>query len=518
VAVPVSPEQGARIQAADGKLYATGSENVYGSDDNGRTWLNLTGFNGRSIVGDGFTSLAISPADPNDISAANQYGVWRSLDGGLSWHSLNEDLPNLPIRRLLGRRSALLEDNTTVALEGGTWNASNGPAAETELLARVSRPGLIVSAAAEAAGVTYVGTADGHLLTSRDGGATWSGAPQTTGAPVGRIWVDPERPESALASASTRIFRTVNGGLFWDDVTGPLPATRVHALAADRSAGVIYAATDRGVLAATLSVNDAGPPASGWRSVNRNLPPAAAWDIRLNADNTLTVALDGYGVFEAPAPHRSRAVHLVNAADLSDRPAAPGSLLTVLNANAAQATAAQPGNGPLAYPVIAASAQSSQLQVPFSALPGTYQLSVAGAGGRWTLPLNVRSVAPAVFVDSEGAPLVLDAGSGLVMDPDVAVRGGASVALLATGLGTVTPEWPAGTPAPFEAPPVVTGAVQAFLDGTPVEVTRATLAPGYVGYYLVELQVPRIVNRGAVDLRLVMNGEESNHVRLYLEP
>ena len=59
--------------------------------------------------------------------------------------------------------------------------------------------------------------------------------------------------------------------------------------------------------------------------------------------------------------------------------------------------------------------------------------------------------------------------------------------------------------------------VTAFLDGTPVQVTRAVLAPGYVGYYLVELQIPAIVNRGTSELRIVMNGEESNRVRLYLD-
>jgi uncharacterized protein (TIGR03437 family) len=92
------------------------------------------------------------------------------------------------------------------------------------------------------------------------------------------------------------------------------------------------------------------------------------------------------------------------------------------------------------------------------------------------------------------------------------------VQILATGLGKVTPEWPTGQPAPLDTPHNVTGNVTAFLDGRQVEVKRASLAPGYVGYYLVELQVPSIVNRGASEFRLVMNGEESNRVKLYLEP
>jgi uncharacterized protein (TIGR03437 family) len=508
-----APEPGARVQSAGDRLYALGHDNVYGSEDRGGTWLNLTGYNGRSIIGDNFSALAISPSDPKDVSSANQYGVWRSLDGGLSWRSLNEGLPNLPIRRLTGRRSVLLDDNSQATLEGGVWTPVGKPDDEAVLMARAARTGLRISAAAHAVDIDYAGTADGRLFTSRDAGNTWSEAPQTTGAPVGRIWVDADRPQSALATAGFRIYRTVNGGLFWDDVTGGLPDTRVHALTADRSAGVVYAATDRGILSASLSLDSAGPPASNWRSISRNLPSAAAWDIRLNPDNTLTAALDGYGVYETQAPHRSRAIHLLNAADLSDRPAAPGSLLTLLNADVAQAASEAQ-----AYPVIAASAQSSQLQVPFDAAPGAYQLALSGTDGRWTVPLNIRDVAPAIFVDSEGAPLILDSSTGLVMDPNTAVRAGSSVAVLATGLGKVSPEWPAGKPAPLDAPPVVSGTVMAYLDGIPVEVTRAALAPGYVGYYLVELRIPPIVNRGVSGLRLVMNGEASNDVRFYIEP
>lgn len=509
------PEAGARIQQATNRLYAVGSGNLYASDDTGRSWLNLTGFNGRSIIGDGFTAFAVSPDDPKDISASNSFGVWRSRDGGMSWHSLNDDLPNLPVRRLTGRRSLLLDDDSQVLLESGVWKPASSALADQEaaLIARVTRAGIRVSAAAQAAGTLYSGSADGNLYASVDNGANWTLAPQSTGAPVERIWVDQERPQSALAIAGFRIFRTVNGGLFWDDVTGLLPQTRIHAVAADRSAGVIYTATERGVFTGTLSLDDAGPAATNWRSINRNLPAAAAWDLRLNPDNTLTVALDGYGVFETQAPHRSRAVRLVNAADLSERAAAPGSLLTILNAGVAQAVA-----GRLNYPVIATSEQSSQLQVPFETGAGAYQIALSGTEGRWMVPVNVKDASPAIFVDSEGSPLMVDSPSGLVMDTNVAVRAGASVSLLATGLGRVTPEWPAGVPAPLEAPPVVAGSVTAWLDGIPVEVVRATLAPGYVGYYLVELRLPRIVNRGATDLRLVMNREESNHVRLFIEP
>jgi hypothetical protein len=72
-------------------VYAAAGDNVYGSDDNGKSWVNLTGYNGRSIVGVGFTALAVSTVNPQEIAAANQFGIWRSLDGGMSWRGLNSE-------------------------------------------------------------------------------------------------------------------------------------------------------------------------------------------------------------------------------------------------------------------------------------------------------------------------------------------------------------------------------------------------------------------------------------------
>jgi uncharacterized protein (TIGR03437 family) len=60
--------------------------------------------------------------------------------------------------------------------------------------------------------------------------------------------------------------------------------------------------------------------------------------------------------------------------------------------------------------------------------------------------------------------------------------------------------------------------VRAYLDGAAVEVTAATLAPGYVGFYLVQIQLPRIANAGPGELVIEAEGQQSNRVRLYLEP
>ena len=502
------PEAGARIEGAGTRLYAAAPSNIYASDDGGRTWINLTGFNNRSIIGDRFTSLAIAPGNPQEIAAANRYGVWRSLDGGLSWHSLNDDLPNLTVRRLIDSRTISLADGAVEAARSGLWTPEETTDTEAALETRFG-----ASAVAVAGRTVYAGKAEGRLAASHDNGSTFTEAPRIAAESISRIWIDAEHPDSALAAAGAHLYRTVNGGLFWDEVTGALRAGMIHGIAADSSAGVVYVATDNGVFSSRISLNAASAATSPWIDVTRNLPAAPAWDVRLNPDNTLSVALDGYGVFETAAPHRTQNVRIVSGADLTDRPAAPGSLISVLGAKVDSVS-----NSGNAYPVLAASERSSQVQVPFEATPGTFSLSLKGATDTWTVPLTVQNAAPAIFVDADGAPLLVDAASGLVLDPKLAVYAGSTVGLLATGLGKVIPDWPTGVPAPADQPPAVAGTVTAFLDGRPIEVTRAVLAPTYVGYYMVEVQIPAIVNRGVSELRIVMNGSESNRVKVSLEP
>jgi uncharacterized protein (TIGR03437 family) len=513
------PESGIQFASSGERRYSLTRENVYGSDD-GRQWVNLTGFQGRSIVGDGFAALAVSPSNPLDIAAANQFGVWRSLDGGLSWQGVNDNLPNLAARSLAGQRTVALATAaspgaTLASASAGKWALVEGKAPETALDADLAaRTGIEVSAAARAGTTIYAGRPDGHVLVSADDGTTW---PTESALPdagsIARIWVDPANGQSALAASGARLYRTTNGGKFWDEVTGALNAGAVHGIAADSSAGVVYLATDRGVFSGRLSLIAADLAPATWSSVSRDLPIATAWDARLNPDGTLTVLLDGYGVFETPAPHRALAPRIVNGADMTDRAAAPGSLISVIGANVRQAS-----SGRYVYPVLLPSDRSSQLQVPFEIAPGTLQLALESDGNLWMAPLNVKQASPAIFVDPDGTPMIQDSASGLVIDAGTPLRAGAVIQVLATGLGRVTPEWPTGVPAPVDSPPAVAATVTAYLDGTPIRVTRATLAPTLVGTYLVELEIPSIVNRGASELRIVADGEESNRVKLYLEP
>jgi uncharacterized protein (TIGR03437 family) len=70
--------------------------------------------------------------------------------------------------------------------------------------------------------------------------------------------------------------------------------------------------------------------------------------------------------------------------------------------------------------------------------------------------------------------------------------------------------------APAVDTPEVTAKVQAYLDTSEVAVSRATLAPGYVGMYLVEVQLPSILNYGGMELYVTADGQESNHVPIVI--
>jgi uncharacterized protein (TIGR03437 family) len=319
---------------------------------------------------------------------------------------------------------------------------------------------------------------------------------------------------AALGGDGPRVLRTTNSGGFWDDLTSNLPNGAAHGITAARTAGAVYVATDNGVFFATADLENASPAAVTWMPIGNRLPAAPASDVKLDANGyQLYAALDGYGVYATPAPHRGRILRLVNAADFSTRPAAPGSLISVLGARINSANASS-----LSFPVLAASDTESQIQVPFEATAANLSLALETGRGRFTLGLPVQPVSPAIFVNRDSSPMILDADSGLMLDGRKTAHSNSRIQVLATGLGKVRPDWPTGMPAPLENPPAVDATVKAYVDRVPVEVKRATLAPGYIGFYLIEVQLPAIVNAGPAEFYITADGQESNRVQVVLEP
>ena len=536
------PEPGAltRAQTSRSSTVYAFANFIYRSADAGESWNNLTGYRGQSIIG-AARDLAVSPRDPDEVAVATHDGVYRSLNGGESWSGVNEGLPNFPRARILsmpaGAQGARLELREANGSPGSIvewmpgqragWSLTDDAVNPDRQLAEALQSlwGVAVTAAHREGNIVYAGLSDGHIRISTDGMANWRTAPENQSAtgPVEAFWVDPQDPRNALAvlgssSASTlraaHVLRTTNFGGFWDNVAPNLPDIAVHGVAAGRVTGAVYIATDSGAFYSATALKD-GAGAALWQALPGLPQGAPVSDVKLDAPgNTLWAAVQGYGVFATPAPHRRRDPQLVSSADMQIHPAAPGALMTVAGA---EVTAARTGN--LSVSVLRTGNAESQIQIPFNVRGDSLALSlVTPAGVRSLGPVPLATASPVIFVDRDGSPILFNGDSGDLVDAAHPARPRDRIQIMATGLGQVRPELPAGVEAPAENPPNVVADVRAFIDGQPVNVTLKELAPLYAGWNLIEIEIPRIVNEGGSELYLDVDGHASNHVRLYIEP
>jgi uncharacterized protein (TIGR03437 family) len=524
---PNSPESGARTVEATtnrARLYAFGM-NAWRSDDAGASWKNLTAVKGQSILGSSILDLAVSPADADEVTVATETGLWRTMDGGLTWDGLNQALPNFSARRIHrlpegmnGLEVEVTGIQGTLVWQPGEKTAWRPGAKSAELAGelRARLTGMIgaaITAAVSTGDFLYGGSADGRLFVSPDAGRTWRAAPQNAGGPITGFALDPSEPNTAIATVAadrnSRVWRTLNGGLNWDDLSSDLPIGRAYHAAFDLASGTVYVATSNGLFWTKADLRARGP-ATSWAQLAGNLPSAPVYDVQLNRSSTqLYVALDGYGIYAANAPHRRSDPRFVSAADYGARSAAPGSLLSFVGGPIRQAR-----TGDRVVPVLASSPDESQVQVPFDVQGDALPLMI----DRLSMRLPLESTAPAIFVDRDGTPMIIDADSGVLLDAATPARPGMRVQVLATGLGRVQPDWPTGVPAPLDNAPRVAAQVKVYLDRVPLTVTKATLAPGYVGFYVVEFELPAIVNAGPAEVYLEAAGRPSNRTRLILRP
>src|SRR5205807_7146603 len=142
-----------------------------------QTWSNLTGYKGVSILGNGLSDLAVSPRDPDEIVAAAFTGVWRSVDGGLSWTGLNQALPNLSVRRIYATPSGMEGMRVSVKTPGmpefewapgekNAWKPSGNPDVQREVVLEQALSQALnttITAVAAAGNYVYAGSADGQL-------------------------------------------------------------------------------------------------------------------------------------------------------------------------------------------------------------------------------------------------------------------------------------------------------------------------------------------------------------------
>jgi uncharacterized protein (TIGR03437 family) len=528
------PEAMARTRARTVRsavVYAIGRD-AWRSANGGANWENLTGYRGSSILGGGIRELSVHPSDEDRIALASDTGVWLSLDGGSTWSGLNEGLPAFRVSRI----TAAAEGATGVRIQAESagewrelewmpgqragWVPITGGRLDQEAALRAelsAASGIELTAVAWSGDSRFAASPDGRLLTSLDRGRNWREFQPGAGE-IGQIWADPTDGRVALAVAGgqsglgARILRTVNGGVYWDDLTANLPPGPATGIAVDRRTGSVYVAIARSLFWTSSDLR-APSPATAWRPVNGELPAGEVKGVALDHSGAqLLVAVEGYGVFASSAPHMTERPTVLQAADFSDQDAAPGALLTLAGSSATRVAA-----GPLDAALLSSTPNESQFQLPFD-LPGdSVRLAVLRDGPALSFPFKLKETSPSILMDREGTPFVLDADSGVAIDAMNPLRGGMTIQILATGLGRVTPDWPAGLPAPQDNTPKVVAKVRILLDGSALEDVEARLAPGYVGFYLIEARLPAMLDAGPAELRVEAGGNPSGPVRVYVE-
>jgi uncharacterized protein (TIGR03437 family) len=227
---------------------------------------------------------------------------------------------------------------------------------------------------------------------------------------------------------------------------------------------------------------------------------------------------------------------IVSYADFKGGPVAPGDLISVFGANLGPANAVQAGSATLptslagttvqvngtTVPIFSVGNQLVNIHAPASLVPGSSATikvtSTFGSSGTVTLP--VVPAKPSVLTYESGG-----GGQAKALNQDGSVNGngtvtldgsdkpaaaGSIIQLFASGLGATNPPVPDGGPAPSSPLSLATLPISATIAGLPATVTYAGSAPGLIGVYQVNVQIPAgTPSGGAAALVLTAGGNAS---------
>jgi uncharacterized protein (TIGR03437 family) len=285
----------------------------------------------------------------------------------------------------------------------------------------------------------------------------------------------------------------------------------------------------------TLASLKSGIYTGTWRPVNATGQMTVTLRAILPPLQAAEATVQGSVTANASAP-TLYAQGIVNAASFAQgAELAPGTIVSVFGRNLAQTGAASLpiptllGGASLSIggkdaPLFYSSDGQINAQIPFELTANARHQAVVrtqkGGGQALTVPetITLAAVRPGIFSTNQqgnGQGAVLNAGGALV-DSSAAAAAGEVVQVFATGLGMTSPAVASGQLAPGAEPLArVTAAVTAEIEGRPATVHFAGLAPGFVGLYQVNVEIPAgVAPSAAARLVLRQAGVPSNTVTL----
>jgi len=212
---------------------------------------------------------------------------------------------------------------------------------------------------------------------------------------------------------------------------------------------------------------------------------------------------------------------IVNAADLSGG-IAPGGLITVFGSQlspvnlatseiplpTALADSCLTVNG-LPVPILFVSPNQLNEQMPFETVCNVSMILRTPGGSSDTFNLQVIPTAPSVFHSGVAGPntdiptVIRNANGELVTDSDPIHKNDVLVIFL-TGMGATAPAVPTGMPAPLNPLAVALTKPTVSIGDTQLGLLYFGLAPGEVGVYQINVQVPSNVKSG-LDMPLTIS-------------
>ncbi len=228
------------------------------------------------------TPILISPHNPQTIYFGGNH-LFKSIDRGDHWLIISPDLTTNDKTKYGPSSGGLTRDDT---------------GAETHCTI------ITISESALTPGLLWVGTDDGNVQLTRNGGATWTNVRENvSGVPQG-LWVS--RVEASHFNAGTcyltfdghrsddfktYVFKTTDYGATWTSIAGNLPDGQpVYVIREDaKNKNLLFLGTEFGVF---FSRNGG----TTWTNMTLNMPTVAFHDLLIHPrDNDLIAATHGRG-------------------------------------------------------------------------------------------------------------------------------------------------------------------------------------------------------------------------------
>ena len=188
------------------------------------------------------TPIALSPNEKGTIYIGAQF-LFKSRDHGVSWDRISPDLTtNDPVRQRQEESGGITVDNSSAEMNTTIYSIAESP---------------------RAAGQIWIGTDDGNLQLTRDGGRSWTNLTASLAMPQGNwiSWVEASRFDPAVAYVTndrhqygdmqTYLYRTADYGRTWQRLIGPgTPGVRgyAHVIKEDRlNPNILFLGTEFGL-------------------------------------------------------------------------------------------------------------------------------------------------------------------------------------------------------------------------------------------------------------------------------